>query len=74
MKTAVSANDLACLALQELRTLPGAEDVTSAHVERGDNTWALVVSARAGADLGRVQKAVREAERRLGQRYRLKRE
>jgi hypothetical protein len=71
MKTAISANDLALIALQDLRAFPGTEHVTTAYIESADGTWVLMVSAAEGADLGRIQTAVRETERRLQHRYKL---
>lgn len=70
-KTTVSANELAVIALQELRAFPGTEHVADARIESSDGVWALIVSAKAGADLGRLQIAVRETERRLQRRYKL---
>jgi hypothetical protein len=74
MKTAVSKNDLARIALQELRALPGTEQVTSAYIESVDDRWALVVRAKEGADLRRIQMAVRRTENYLDQRYELRRD
>jgi hypothetical protein len=71
MKNAISTNDLAAIALQELRTFPGAEHITTAYIECADGTWVLMVNAREGADLGRIQLAVRETERRLEHQYEL---
>jgi hypothetical protein len=66
MKQSITANNLAFLAFQELHAFPGTEYITSACIE---DSWVLMVSAKAGADLGRIQTAVREIERYLRQRY-----
>jgi hypothetical protein len=74
MKTAISKDDLARIALQELRALPGTDQITSAYIESGDDRWALVVRAKEGADLRRIQVAVRRTENFLEQRYELRRD
>jgi hypothetical protein len=71
VRTSILAKDLELIALQQIRAFPGAEYVVSAHVERTNGEWALVVNAKEGADFDRIQYAVRTTERRLRNRYTL---
>jgi hypothetical protein len=72
MKTLIFAKDMELIALEQIRDFPGAEYVISVHIERAGDTWALIASAKAGADLDRIQHAVRTTEHRLQHRYKLR--
>ncbi|MGO4513664.1 hypothetical protein CT676_42115 [Bradyrhizobium sp. MOS001] len=72
MKTSILAKDLELIALQKIHALPGTKDVVSAHIERGGGKWALIASAKEGADIPRIQDAVRKTERNLQHRYKLR--
>ncbi|KGT80367.1 hypothetical protein MA20_07095 [Bradyrhizobium japonicum] len=71
MKTSILAKYLELIALQKIHALPGTENVVSAHIERSGGKWALIASVKEGADIPRIQDAVRKTERDLQQRYEL---
>jgi hypothetical protein len=74
VKTPISMEDLELIALQQVRALPDGEFVGSARIECGGQKWALIVSAREGADLDRLQHSIRRVERNLQHRYKLRSE
>ncbi|QPF83825.1 hypothetical protein IC762_29740 [Bradyrhizobium genosp. L] len=71
VRTLISTNDLERVAIREIRAAPGAEYVADVRIERSGSAWALIVSARVGADLDRIQHSVRKVEEHLQQRYEL---
>lgn len=71
MKTSILAKDLELIAHQKIRALSGTEYVVSARIERSGDTWALIASVKEGADIPRIQDAVRKTERDLQRRYEL---
>jgi hypothetical protein len=72
MRTLIVAKDLELIALEQIRAFPGTECVTSVHIERAGDTWALIASAKEGADFDRIQHAVRTTESNLQHRYKLR--
>ncbi|MBR1071316.1 hypothetical protein ABIF65_011853 [Bradyrhizobium japonicum] len=72
----VSKADLELIALQEIRHVPGGELVISVEIEHGDVepdglNWRLLVIAKDGADLDRLQYAATTTSHRLKRRYQL---
>jgi hypothetical protein len=77
IKTFISAKDLELIALREIRSFPGGEYVAYVEVEcqgarSREADWTLQVIVRDGADLGRVQQAVKTTAGRLKHRYSLR--
>jgi hypothetical protein len=75
-RTLVSKSDLELIALQEIRHVPGGELVISVEIEHGDAepdglNWRLLVIAKDGADLDRLQNAATTTRHRLKRRYQL---
>lgn len=77
-KTFISAKDLELIALREIRSFPGCEHVLYIEIEVEqkpslvDANWALTATARDGADLDRIQYALKTSSRKLKQRYSLR--
>jgi hypothetical protein len=76
-RTFVSQADLELIALQEIRQVPGGEHVISVEIEHGDLepdglNWRLLVIAKDGADLDRLQNAATTTSHRLKRRYQLR--
>lgn len=65
----ISVKHLELIALQETRSFPGGEYVTHIKVERSNSDWTLVATVRDGADLDRIQYALRTTAERLKRRY-----
>lgn len=68
----ISAKDLELIALREIRSFPGGEYIAYVEVEPPYNNWTLHAVARDGADLERIQYAVRTTINRLKHRYSLR--
>ncbi|WGD51563.1 hypothetical protein QA641_40055 [Bradyrhizobium sp. CB1650] len=73
-RSLVSKDDLERIALQEIRSFPGTENVLSVEIEfeRSDRpgmSWRLHVLAQEGCDLARVQYAAKTTTDRLKHRY-----
>ncbi len=74
MKSLVSKSDLERVALQEIRSYPGGENVLSVEVEKDGGQsrgmdWRLHVTASERADLDRIHHAAQTTTRRLKRRY-----
>ena len=74
MKSLVSKSDLERIALQEIRSYPGGENVLSVEVERDNGQsrgidWRLHVRASERADIDRIHHAAHTTSRRLKRRY-----
>lgn len=77
MKSFVSKSELERIALQEIRSYPGGENVISVEVERDPGLprgmdWRLHVAASENADLDRIHQAAQTTTRRLKRRYDLR--
>ncbi|MBR0947908.1 MULTISPECIES: hypothetical protein [Bradyrhizobium] len=75
-RTSVSKSDLELIALQEIQHVPGGELVISVEIEHDDAgpdglNWRLLVIAKEGADLDRLQNAATTTSHRLKRRYQL---
>ena len=75
-RTLVSKSDLELIALQEIRHVPGGELVISVEIEHDDAepdglNWRLLVIAKDGANLDRLQNAATTTSHRLKRRYQL---
>jgi predicted membrane-bound spermidine synthase len=73
----VTRQELALIALQEIRSFPGAEYVTTVEVDPQvdkaiKTNWTLHVFTREGADMARVQYAITTTRKRLRHRYELR--
>jgi hypothetical protein len=76
-KTLVSKQELALIALQEIRNFPGSEHVASVEVDHQiDNVtktnWTLHVFTSEGANMERIQFAINTTRKRLRHRYDLR--
>jgi hypothetical protein len=76
-RTLVSKADLERIALQEIRNFPGGELVFSVEIEHdgiepGGLDWRLLVIAKDGANLDRIQYAATTTSHRLKRRYELR--
>ncbi len=74
MKLSVSKSDLERIALQEIRSYPGGENVLSVEVEKDSGQsrgmdWRLHVTASESADIDRIDQAAQTTTRRLKRRY-----
>ena len=74
VRASISRKDLERIALQELRSFPGAEHVISVEIEgqsdqASDVNWTLLVTAKEGGNLERIQYAARTTSDRLKRRY-----
>jgi hypothetical protein len=74
MRSLVSKSDLKRIALQEIRSYPGGENVLSVEVEKDDGQsrgmdWRLHVIASERADIDRIHYAAQTTTRRLKRRY-----
>lgn len=69
MRKQVAAKDLELIALQEIRSFPGGEYVCHVEVEPQGGDWTIFATARDGADLDRIQYAVKVTSERLKHRY-----
>lgn len=67
--TMISAKDLELIALRELRSVSGGEFIAHVEVDPISDEWRLNVTARDGADLDRIQDAIKTTTNRLKQRY-----
>ncbi|WP_198960932.1 hypothetical protein [Bradyrhizobium sp. UFLA03-84] len=67
--TMISAKDLELVALRELRSVPGGEYIAHVEVDLIADDWRLNVTVRDGADVDRIQDAVKATTNRLKQRY-----
>ncbi|MGN8547690.1 hypothetical protein ACQPTN_24110 [Bradyrhizobium sp. 13971] len=72
VNTMISAKDLELIALRELRSFPGGEYVSYIEVTPSNDHWQLNVTVRDGADLDRIQHAVKVVTGRLKRRYSLR--
>ncbi|MCA6121689.1 hypothetical protein J6500_07210 [Bradyrhizobium sp. WSM 1704] len=72
MKTPISVRDLESIALREIRCFPGGEYVCYLEVDLLDADWRLRATVRDGADLDRIQYAVRVTTSKLKHRYQLR--
>jgi hypothetical protein len=77
MKSFVSKSALERIALQEIRSYPGGENVISVEVERDPGLprgmdWRLHVAASDKADIDRIHQAAQTTTRRLKRRYDLR--
>lgn len=72
MKIPIAAKDLELVALQEVQSFPGGEHVCHVEVEPLQDDWTLFVTARDGADLERIQHAIKIITERLKHRYSLR--
>ncbi|WP_249164798.1 hypothetical protein [Bradyrhizobium japonicum] len=75
-RTLVSKSDLELIGLQEIRHVSGGELVISVEIEHGDAepdglNWRLLVIAKDGADLDRLQNAATTTSHLLKRRYQL---
>jgi hypothetical protein len=75
-RTPVAKKELERIALQEIRSFPGAEHVISVEIECEvdqpcDMSWRLHVTAKDEADFGRITYAARTTTERLKRRYNL---
>lgn len=78
-KTLVIRQELALIALQEIRRFRGSEHVTTVEVEHQidsarDTNWTLHVFTREDANMERIQFAINTTRRRLRHRYNLRQE
>lgn len=71
-KIMICPNDLEMVALRDIRSFPGGEYVTYVQVEGSSEDWTLKVTARDGADLERIEHAVKKTTSRLKHRYSLR--
>ncbi|MEK9284780.1 MULTISPECIES: hypothetical protein [unclassified Bradyrhizobium] len=76
-RSLVSKDDLERIALQEVRSFPGTENVLSVEIEfeAGDRpgiNWKLHVIAQEDCDLARVQYAAKTTAGRLKLRYEIR--
>jgi hypothetical protein len=76
-KTLVNRQELALIALQEIRNFPGSEHVASVEVDHQIDTaaktnWALHVFTTEGANMERIQFAINTTRKRLKHRYDLR--
>ena len=76
-KALISRADLERIALQEIRSFPGSEQVRSVEVEceseaPRDTNWRLYVIANDEGDLDRIQYAAKVTTDRLKRRYDLR--
>ncbi len=76
-KTLITKQELALIALQEIRNFPGSEHVASVEVDHQIDTatnmnWALHVYTTEGANLERIQFAINTTRKRLRHRYDLR--
>jgi len=76
VRTSICKKELELIALQEIRSFPGAEHVISVEVERQANhprdmNWALHVIATDEGNLERIQYAAQTTSDRLKRRYSL---
>jgi hypothetical protein len=76
-KAWVSKSELERIALQEIRSYPGGENVISVEIESDPSQphgmdWRLHVTASERADLDRIHQAAQTATRRLKRRYDLR--
>ena len=78
-KALITRQELALIALQEIRTFPGSEHVTTVEVEHQIDkarrtNWTLHVFTREGASMERIQFAINTTRKRLQHRYDLRSE
>jgi hypothetical protein len=69
VKIQIAAKDLELVAFQEIGSFPGGEYVCHVEVEPLQDDWTLFVTARDGANLERIQHAVKITTERLKHRY-----
>lgn len=73
-KALAHRQELALIALQEIRSFPGAEHVATVEVDRQVDTiaktnWTLHVFTREGGDMERIQFAISTTRKRLRHRH-----
>jgi hypothetical protein len=73
-KALVTKQQLALVALQEIRSFPGVEHVSTVEVDRqidkvANTNWTLHVFTSEGADMSRIQFAINTVRKRLRHRY-----
>jgi predicted membrane-bound spermidine synthase len=78
-KALITRQELALTAMQEIRSFPGGEHVTSVEVDReidhvAKTNWTLHVFTSEGADMQRIQFAITTTRKRLRHRYDLRTE
>jgi predicted membrane-bound spermidine synthase len=78
-KALVTRQELALIALREIRSFPGGEHVTSVEVDSqidrtAKTNWTLHVFITEGADMPRIQFAITTTRKRLRHRYDLRSE
>ncbi|SDS18434.1 hypothetical protein [Bradyrhizobium canariense] len=76
-KALVTKQELALIALQEIRRFPGSEHVTTVEVEHQidkvlQTNWTLHVFTGEGANMARIQFAINTTRKRLRHRYDLR--
>jgi hypothetical protein len=76
-KALVNRQELALIALQEIRSFPGAQHVTTVEVDRqvdkiARTSWTLHVFTREGGNMERIQFAISTTRKRLRHRYDLR--
>lgn len=71
-RSLISKDDLERIALQEVRSFPGTEQVLSIELECAGTNWRLHVIAQEGCDLARVQYAAKTTTERLKRRYEIR--
>jgi predicted membrane-bound spermidine synthase len=76
-KALVTKQDLALIALREIRSFPGGQHVTDVEVDGeidkvAKTNWTLHVFTTEGADMARIQFAITTTRKRLRHRYNLR--
>jgi predicted membrane-bound spermidine synthase len=76
-KALITKQDLALIALREIRSFPGGEHVTNVEVDGqfdkiAKTNWTLHVFSTEGADMARIQFAITTTRKRLRHRYDLR--
>ena len=78
-KALVTKQELALIALQEIRSFPGGQLVTTVEVDRqidrvANTNWTLHVFTSEGANMAQIQFAITTTRKRLRHRYDLQAE